>query len=155
MVGRGSGAVFPEIIALLDGLDKVYRGKGVSAEIDSDESLEFYGDKGDLVELLGNLLDNAYKWSQSRVLVTAHALPFTAPQRKPGILLRIDDDGPGIPAEQSAAVTERGTRLDEATPGTGIGLAVAADLVDLYGGALSIESSDLGGARVSVTTPPF
>lgn len=155
MVGRGSVAVFPEIIALLDGLDKVYRGKGVSAEIDSDESLEFYGDKGDLVELLGNLLDNAYKWSQSRVLVTAHALPFTAPQRKPGILLRIDDDGPGIPAEQSAAVTERGTRLDEATPGTGIGLAVAADLVGLYGGALSIESSDLGGARVSVTIPPF
>ena len=144
LTGRGAVAVLPELQSLLDGLDKVYRDKRVSAEIDVDPALAFDGDRGDLVEVVGNLLDNAYKWCAKRVLVSASVDAGR-------LTITVDDDGPGI-ADPEAAL-ERGTRLDESTPGSGIGLAVANELVALYDGRLAIGRGVLGGARVSVSLP--
>ncbi|MEN7343825.1 MAG: ATP-binding protein, partial [Pseudomonadota bacterium] len=153
LIGRGSVAVEGEIHDLLDGLDKVYREKRVSAETDIETALDFFGDRGDLVEMAGNLLDNAYKWCDRRVHVTATSIPGQRDDRN-GIMLAITDDGAGIPAESATSVLARGRRLDEATPGSGIGLSVVAELAALYGGDVAITRSErLGGAKVVVTLP--
>ena len=105
-------------------------------------------DEVDLMELLGNLIDNAFKYCKSRIDVGAIASADAATVR-----VTIDDDGPGVPAHQRVQVLARGARGDTATDGHGIGLAVAAELAASYGGALEIETSGLGGARVVVDLP--
>lgn len=130
-------------------LDKVYAEKNVFCAIQTDNGLVFHGDEADLLEALGNVLDNAYKYCRGKVNVTARA---TA-NDKPGLMVEIEDDGPGIPADMAQSVTQRGTRLDTATPGQGIGLAVAHDIVRLYHGALEIDRSELGGAKISLRLP--
>ena len=118
LIGRGAVPVLPEVASLLSGLDKVYGDKRVSAEIDIADEVRFFGDKGDLVELLGNLLDNAYKWCNERVLVSAENLPpGTGANARLGLLLTVDDDGPGIDPQHAGAVLERGSRLDDLAAG--------------------------------------
>lgn len=134
------GPVAEQIIA---SLGKVYHDKKVSAQLHIDPALDFRGDRGDLLELLGNLLDNAYKWCNTRVEVRAGA--------KAGHLtLTVEDDGPGIPVEEAARILQRGVRADQSTPGQGIGLAVATSIVQAYGGEIRISASPLGGARITV-----
>ena len=111
----------------------------------------FIGDRGDLTELLGNLLDNACKWCRSRVRFTAGAEERTAAREQ--LSLVVEDDGPGISAANRARVLERGVRADESVPGHGLGLAMVHDTVDLYGGRLAVDSSPLGGARFSLWLP--
>jgi two-component system sensor histidine kinase PhoQ len=133
---------------LRDSLLKVYAGKGLSMEIDVDAGIAFHADEGDLVEILGNLLDNACKWADARVRVRAGCGDID------GLWLRIDDDGPGIPADQVDAVLTRGVRADATTPGHGIGLAVVREIVvEAYGGEISVADSDLGGAAVEIRMP--
>jgi len=98
----------------------------------------------DLEEVLGNLIDNAVKWAQSRAVITVAATNHGKLQ------IRIEDDGPGMPVDTHAHVFQPGKRLDESTPGSGLGLAIARDVVGLYDGQLWIEKSGLGGARVVV-----
>lgn len=128
---------------LLDGLclslDKVYRDKRVQAELRVAEHSQICMERGALMELLGNLLENAYRLCLHRVRVSLEALPD-------GCRLTIEDDGPGVPAEQRARVLRRGERLDAQNPGQGIGLAVVQDIIDSYDGELSLEDSELGGA---------
>jgi two-component system sensor histidine kinase PhoQ len=139
---------------IVRGLEKVYAAKGVFCEFEIDPDARFYGEKGDLQELLGNLLENAFKWARSRVLLTAKA-GGTAPNRRPGLLLVVEDDGPGIPAEKIALVLQRGVRGDERVQGHGIGLAIVQDIVRSYRGELEVGTSEeLGGARFEVTLPP-
>ncbi|MEO0576949.1 MAG: ATP-binding protein [Pseudomonadota bacterium] len=148
-VGRGAVDVHPLAIDLLDGLDKVYRDKHVSAECDIDASLRFAVEQGDLAEILGNLLDNAYKWSATALLLT---IALDEPQDAPARLrITVDDDGPGFPKGDAARALDRGTRLDETQPGTGIGLAVVKEIAALYRGDVSIATSPMGGARLQVT----
>ena len=131
---------------IIASLDKVYHDKKVRAQLHIDPGLNFRGDRGDLLELLGNLLDNAYKWSKTRVEVHAGA--------KAGHLtIEVEDDGPGIPAQEAARILQRGVRADQSTPGQGIGLAVAASIVQAYGGEIRISTSPLGGARIAVKIP--
>ena len=130
-------------------LDKVYADKNVTCTIRADDGLVFHGDESDLLEVLGNILDNAYKYCRRTVRVTANA---TA-NDKPGLILEIEDDGPGIPVEMAQSVMQRGTRLDTTTPGQGIGLAVAHDIVRLYHGTLEIGQSELGGAKITLYLP--
>ncbi len=154
LMGRGAVDVSPEVAALLSGLDKVYRDKGVSAEFDIANDVRFRGDKGDLVELLGNLLDNAYKWCERHVLVSAENFPVDVDGvARTGLRLIVEDDGPGIAPSLVESALQRGKRLDESMPGTGIGLAVANDIVALYDGTLSIERAQSGGARIVATLP--
>lgn len=123
-------------------LSKVYAAKNITFEIDAADSLRVRADEGDLYELLGNLLDNAGKWCKRRVRLEA-----TLANRS--LFIRIDDDGPGFPSE-SAGLLERGARADSVTPGQGIGLGAAAEMVKVYDGTIELGRADLGGGRVEV-----
>jgi two-component system sensor histidine kinase PhoQ len=136
----------PTLQRLARSLDKVYREKGVERQIEVSDKLLFHGDEGDLMEILGNLLDNAWKYGRSQVRVGAG-------QRAGRLEIHVEDDGPGIPADQAQAVLMRGKRLDQQLPGQGIGLSVVQDIVEAYGGTLSLASSTLGGADVSLSLP--
>lgn len=127
-------------------LDKVYRDKAIHTEIHADQAAGFRGDQGDLLELLGNLLDNAYKWSSTRV-------KFSAGKEAGNLILTVEDDGPGILPEEAEYLLQRGARADQSMPGQGIGLAVAASIVQAYGGKIEIGTSALGGAALKVLLP--
>jgi len=130
---------------------KVYAGKDLSLELVINPATLFVGDRGDLTELMGNLLDNACKWCRSRVRLTASSDESAGPRER--LRLIVEDDGPGISADDRARVLERGVRTDQNVPGYGLGLAMVHDTVDLYGGELAIDSSPLGGARISLRLP--
>lgn len=140
------------IIRLRATLDKVYSGKQVGIETDLHENLRFLGDEADLLEILGNLMDNAYKYCGRRVRVRGVAEP-SEEGRKRWLALWVEDDGPGIPRDQRAEVVSRGVRVDQHQPGQGIGLSVAREIVNLYGGAMEIGQSALGGASIRFTLP--
>lgn len=139
---------------IVQSLEKVYAAKGVLCEFEVDASANFYGERGDLMELLGNLLENAFKWANSRVLLTVRTMTI-APQRRAGLLLMVEDDGPGIPPENVERLLQRGVRGDERVHGHGIGLAIVQDLVRAYRGELQVEASrELGGACFVVRFTP-
>lgn len=136
---------------LRSALLRVFAHKDLVIELIVAPGAQFIGDRGDLTELLGNLLDNACKWCRSRVRFTATADPLAPPRQR--LTFAIEDDGPGISAQNRARVLERGVRADESVPGHGLGLAMVHNTVDLYGGRLAIDASPLGGARISVSLP--
>jgi signal transduction histidine kinase len=114
----------------------------------SDEDIVFAGEREDLEELLGNLLENAMKWAKSTVTVSVTRPPDD--NAADLFEISIEDDGPGIPEEKAREAVKRGRRLDETKPGTGLGLAIVADLVNEYGGTLALERSSLGGLKALV-----
>ena len=139
---------------IVRGLEKVYAAKNVLCEFEIAPAVQFYGETGDLQELLGNLLENAFKWARHRVLLTARPGP-AAPNRRAGLQLVVEDDGSGIDADDVAKVLQRGVRGDERVQGHGIGLSIVQDLVRDYRGELQVgRSQELGGARFEVTLPP-
>ncbi|MDH5823058.1 sensor histidine kinase [Luteimonas sp. RD2P54] len=145
--------VEPHAEQIVQGLEKIYASKGVICEFDIDPQARFHGEPGDLQELLGNLLENAFKWARSRVLLTVKP-GESALNRRPGLVLAVDDNGPGIAQERIAHVLQRGVRGDERVQGHGIGLAIVQDLVHSYRGELQVsQSEELGGARFVVTLP--
>jgi two-component system sensor histidine kinase PhoQ len=149
----GPVPVAKEVERLVSGLGKVYHDKRPIIESEVAPNLTFRGDRGDFLELAGNLLDNACKWCKERVAITLES--SSGPQGLTGgMRLTVDDDGPGIPEEAAEALLERGMRLDEATPGHGIGLAIVRDIAKSYGGTLTIGRSALGGAKITVDIPP-
>ena len=148
--GTGLGLAPVKLEPLVDDvvgtLDKVYRDKQVSCELEIDGGASFQADPGDLTEILGNLLDNAYKYSVGRVLLEIRSASDS-------IEIVVHDDGPGIPPEAAGNMLERGVRADESVPGQGIGLAVVAETLDLYQGEIAIDRSPLGGTAVRVVLP--
>jgi len=136
----------PAVERMLAALAKVYGDKRIATEVAVDAALRFRGDEGDLTELLGNLLDNAFKWGRTQVRVSARAAGGR-------LTLCVEDDGPGIAPEQAQRVLERGVRADQSVPGQGIGLAVVRDIVDAYDGELRIERCGLGGACITLVLP--
>ncbi|HEX6637651.1 MAG TPA: ATP-binding protein [Steroidobacteraceae bacterium] len=151
LLGQAPVDVAPIVAELRAALLKVYGNKDLLFETAIEASAQFIGDRADLTELLGNLLDNACKWSRGRVRIEVR-IDARAGTRT-ALLLFIDDDGPGIAEADRARVLVRGNRADEATPGHGIGLAMAHDTVALYGGAMRIDASELGGARFELKLP--
>ncbi len=133
---------------LVEGLRKVHRDKAPEIELVADRDASFRGDTGDYLEIAGNLVDNACKWCARRVRVAIKQAGSG------GMILIVADDGPGVPPEARDALLQRGMRLDEKTPGHGIGLAIVKDIAESYGGHLAIQESDLGGAQFTVTIPP-
>ena len=124
-------------------------------EFEVDPEASFYGEIGDLQELLGNLLENAFKWAKQRVLLTVKVEPAHG-NRRPGVFFAVEDDGAGIPPENVDHLLQRGVRGDERVQGHGIGLAIVQDIVRAYRGELKVDRSDeLGGSRFSVTFPPL
>lgn len=135
-------------------LEKVYASKNILCEFEVDQDARFYGERDDLMELLGNLLENAFKWAQHRVLLTVRTMTI-APQRRAAILIMVEDDGPGIAPEAVDRLLQRGVRGDERVHGHGIGLAIVQDLVKAYRGELAVErSNELGGACFVVRFAP-
>lgn len=128
-------------------LEKVYAEKSILCEFEIDARARFYGEPGDLMELLGNLLENAFKWATHRVVLTASALDAPA-ARRAGLELMVEDDGPGIPEDAVDRLLQRGVRGDERVKGHGIGLAIVQDIVKAHRGELRVERApELGGAR--------
>jgi len=131
-------------------LEKVYAARRITCEFEIDAQAVFYGEMGDLLELLGNLIENAFKWARKRVLVSARPLP-QAEMRRPGLEIVVEDDGDGIPEDQVEHLLQRGVRGDERVQGHGIGLAIVEDLIRAYRGELVVSRSpSLGGARFAV-----
>jgi two-component system sensor histidine kinase PhoQ len=146
LLGQAPVAVAVVAADLRGALLKVYSRKDLSIELAIAAHSYFIGDRGDFVELLGNLMDNACKWCRERVRVAVTV-------EETGITLAVEDDGPGIAAADRVKVLERGVRTDETVPGHGLGLAMVHDTVDLYGGQLAVEESVLGGARFALKLP--
>ncbi len=133
---------------IIAALAKVYADKGVRVTLDLDAA-SFHGDPGDLTEMLGNLLDNAFKWCRGEVRITGTRLG----DLRASLEISVEDDGPGIPGEMKTRVLQRGARADQATPGHGLGLAMVEDTVALYRGSLTLGSSPLGGLAVRLRFP--
>ena len=131
---------------ILASLAKVYLDKKVDAELFIGSEVCFQGDEGDLMELLGNLLDNAYKWCHKSVRLTVK-------EKNRRVTISVEDDGPGINESQAEHLLQRGVRTDQAMPGHGIGLAVARDIVHAYRGNIRITRSEFGGAGFMVDLP--
>ncbi len=127
-------------------LKRIHGEKNLAIDVDCPASLAFRGDRQDLEEMAGNLIDNACKWAKSRIVVRC----ATAGAK---LELVVGDDGPGLAPEDRARVLERGERLDESVPGSGLGLAIVADIAKLYGGDLQIGASSLGGLEVNLFLP--
>ncbi len=137
---------------LRSALAKVYADKRLTATVAGAPGTAYPIDAGDLLELAGNLMDNACKYC--RTAIEVRATPWTAAGwRRPGLVLEVEDDGSGIPLPERARVLERGVRADESVAGQGIGLAVAREIAAAYSGTLEIGESRLGGARVCVRLP--
>jgi len=139
-----------QVSAVLDDLSRViariHAVRGIVIDAECDDRLYFRGERQDLEEMLGNLIDNGCKWARSRVRVRCE---------KAGgrLVLTVEDDGPGLSAQQRSQVGERGERLDESVPGTGLGLAIVRDISKLYGGFFTLDESSLGGVLARLELP--
>ena len=127
-------------------LERLHAQRGMTIDVDVSASHVVRGQREDIDEMLGNLLDNACKWARFRVNVTSS-------QHAGRIIVTIDDDGPGIERGMRDAVLKRGVRADEAAPGSGFGLGIVRDLAELYGGSITLETSPLGGLRARLELP--
>ena len=138
--------VAPVLDALARVLDRIHDERNIAIAVDCPDSLAFRGDRQDLEEMAGNLMDNACKWAASRVMVRA--------QDEGGRLtLLVEDDGPGLAPIDRNRVLQRGQRLDESVPGSGLGLSIVRDISKLYGGGLELKQSALGGLKAVLDLP--
>lgn len=128
-------------------LERVFETKGVEIDWRAPDDLGFRGERQDLQEILGNLIENACKWSKRRVRISA------GPTGLGQMVVVVEDDGPGLPADQREAALERGARMDETTPGSGLGLSIVVELTRAYGGRITLADSDLGGLKVLLELP--
>jgi two-component system sensor histidine kinase PhoQ len=144
-------AVQAQLERILESLQKVYSHKLIETSVTIDDELKFYGEKRDLMELMGNLLDNAFKYGAGRIRLSAGAIDQTA--ARPGLWLRVEDDGPGVDESKWHILVQRGVRGDERVEGHGLGLAIVTELVAAYGGEVSIGHSEMGGAMIRVEIP--
>jgi len=146
--GQGERTSVAEIIdELARTLERIFRDKGIEIDWDAADDLYFLGERQDLLEIAGNAMENACKWGRARVRVRAEA----AGEER--MRLTVEDDGPGLPEEAREAVLQRGARLDESAPGSGLGLSILLELARAYGGTLKLETAALGGLRVAVDLP--
>ena len=146
--GRGERTDVAEVIdELARTLSRIFQDKGVDIDWDCDEDLVFQGERQDLLEIVGNAMENAAQWCRGRVRV--RATPLSAERLR----VTIDDDGPGLPPERRPEVLRRGARLDESAPGSGLGLSIIDELARAYGGDLRLDAAKLGGLSVVLDLP--
>jgi len=146
--------VIDKLEQIIRTLNKVYRNKKVNTYLQVAPGAEFFGEHGDLMELLGNLLENAYKWCDQNVSITIKTLTLEN-RKRTGLIIEIADDGPGINKEKRRDLLKRGVRGDEKVKGHGIGLSIVNDIVESYQGQIEIKFHDLlKGAHFIITLPP-
>jgi len=139
-------AVLPAVEDLKRTLERIHAERHIEITVGGDRDASFRGERQDLEEMLGNLMDNGCKWAHGRVAVAvAHA--------GDRLTVVVEDDGPGLSPDERAQLFQRGKRLDEAVPGSGLGLAIVRDIAELYGGSVTLDRADLGGLQVRLTLP--
>jgi signal transduction histidine kinase len=138
--------VAPVLADLQRTVARIYASRELAIEVASPPGVAFRGARQDLEEMLGNLLDNACKWARGRVVASAEAVDER-------LMVVVEDDGPGLPPERRSEVMQRGRRLDERMPGSGLGLSIVVDIAELYGGALSLHEAASGGLRARLELP--
>ncbi len=145
--------VAPVVTALSRTMEKIHHDRGVAIEVRADAQARFRGERPDLEEMIGNLVDNACKWATSRVaieVVRERPDPASADQV---LRIMVDDDGRGLSPSEREQVAQRGSRLDESKPGSGLGLSIVVELAALYGGELKLGAAPLGGLRAELVLP--
>src|SRR5947207_5042128 len=145
--------VAPVVEALRRTMEKLYRGRDIAIGVEADPQAKFRGERQDLEEMAGNLVDNACKWAASRVFIEVLVERPVEPGAGPMLRIIVDDDGRGLSATELAQVSRRGQRLDESKPGSGLGLSIVVDLAALYGGSLSLGNAPIGGLRAELALP--
>jgi len=142
----------PVATALARTMEKLHRERDVAIAVDVPDHAMFRGELQDLEEMIGNLVDNACKWAQSRVAIEVVA-DRSMSDSKPRVRVIVDDDGPGLSPAERAQVALRGRRLDETKPGSGLGLSIVVELAGLYGGLLTLGTAPIGGLRAELALP--
>jgi signal transduction histidine kinase len=145
--------VRPVVAALARTMEKIHHDRGIAIAIDAPEGARFRGEQQDLEEMVGNLVDNACKWAQSRVAVEVFSERPDPVDDRRVVRILVDDDGPGLSPQQREQVARRGRRLDETKPGSGLGLSIVVELASLYGGSLSLGTAPIGGLRAELVLP--
>ncbi len=145
--------VAPVVVALARTMEKIHRDKGITVGIDAAEEARFRGERPDLEEMIGNLVDNAFKWAQSRVAIEVACERLAAGANREIVRVVVDDDGRGLSPSEREQVARRGRRLDESKPGSGLGLSIVVELAGLYGGELTLGTAPLGGLRAELVLP--
>jgi len=151
-IGR-MAEVRPAAEAIARALERIHRDRDLLISTEIPAEARFQGEKQDLEEMLGNLMDNACKWATSKVDVTVRIQEPTSSNRGRRLLVTVDDDGPGLAPEQRKQGIQRGRRLDESKPGSGLGHSIVADLTQSYRGSFKLEESPLGGLRAELELP--
>jgi signal transduction histidine kinase len=143
--------VAPALEALCRTMEKIHRGCDI--DLSADPAAKFRGEKQDLEEMVGNLVDNACKWAASRVFIEVVVQTPHQAGASPHLRIIVDDDGRGLSEAERAQVSRRGQRLDESKPGSGLGLSIVVELAALYGGSLSLGAAPTGGLRAELVLP--
>lgn len=145
--------VRPIVVSLARTMEKIHRAKDLAIDIRGREDLCFRGERQDLEEMVGNLVDNACKWAMGRVEIEIYSPPPRQTFDRVFLHIIIDDDGPGLAPAKRVEVGRRGRRLDESKPGSGLGLSIVHELAGLYGGRLELGTAPLGGLRAELILP--
>jgi signal transduction histidine kinase len=145
--------VLTVVSALARTMEKIHHDRGIVIAVDAPEGARFRGEQQDLEEMVGNLVDNACKWAQSRVAIEVSAEKPDPKDDRRFVRIVVDDDGPGLSPQQREQVARRGRRLDETKPGSGLGLSIVLELASLYGGALTLGTAPIGGLRAELVVP--
>ena len=146
----GDTEVLPVTQGLVRALERIYSDRGIEVAVSCPPELRFRGERQDLEEMLGNLMDNACKWAATQVVLTVAPAPGNQNNQ---LLFTVDDDGPGLKPEERQKALSRGQRLDESKPGSGLGLSIVGDLAGLYQGRLELDAAPSGGLRANLTLP--
>ena len=145
--------VSPVVARLARTMPKIHRERGLTIETRLVDEVKFGGEEQDFEEMIGNLVDNACKWANSRVEIEVFAAPVADDANRAFFHVLIDDDGPGLPTEIREQIPIRGHKLDESKPGSGLGLSIVMDLAALYGGKLTLGNAPIGGLRAELVLP--
>jgi signal transduction histidine kinase len=144
--------VAPVIEALKRTMQKIHRDRALEIKSQIHEAVQFRGEKQDLEEMAGNLVDNACKWAHSQVVIEV-LVDRNLREDTSVVRILVDDDGPGLTPAERLQVAQRGQRLDETKPGSGLGLSIVGDLAALYGGRITLGTAPIGGLRVELVLP--
>jgi len=145
--------VYETLLSLTNVLSRIYADRGVRFDLDCPKDAKFQGEKQDLQEMAGNLLDNACKWAVETISVQVAVQPGANISLGKTLIMLVTDDGPGLPPDKLETVVKRGNRLDESKPGSGLGLSIVADLSDIYYGSFNLEIGPEGGLCARLVLP--
>ena len=145
--------VEPVLQSLARTLQRINQERNLTITVEAQPNLRFRGERQDLEEMVGNLMDNACKWAKSRIMVKAARLPAVSEDGRSWLSVVVEDDGPGIPAEKRAEALKRGQRLDESKPGSGLGMSIIVETAGMYFGKVELAQAELGGLRVILQLP--